>query len=77
MAKYFLLTAGDQYYPSSGDGDWIDFFETYEEAESQITRDHKIIPVDYGDDINSVKYIINGRYYDWYYIIDLKSWSYD
>jgi hypothetical protein len=58
MPKYFLLTSGDQYYPESGDGDWKGFYETYEEAESQVTRD-------------SVKYIINDCYYDWYYIIDL------
>ncbi len=31
--KKFLLTAGDDYYPSQGDMDWIGCFATYEEAE--------------------------------------------
>lgn len=70
MPNYFLLTAGDQYYPESGDGDWKGFYETYEDAESEVTREEFIIPCDYGD-IHEIKYIIRGNSYDWYYIIDL------
>jgi hypothetical protein len=33
MKKYFLLIAGDQYYPCSGTRDWKETFETYAEAE--------------------------------------------
>jgi hypothetical protein len=36
MKKPFLLIAGDGYYPSSGTGDWIDCFGTYEEAKEQV-----------------------------------------
>lgn len=72
MPKYFLLTAGDQYYPCSGNGDWIDFFETEEQAESEVTREEYEIPCDY-DDIHKMTYTIRGRTYDWYYIIDLKN----
>ena len=32
--KYFLLTAGDNYYPGEATDDWVDCFETYEEADS-------------------------------------------
>jgi hypothetical protein len=30
--KPYLLIAGDDYYPSSRTGDWIDCYETEEEA---------------------------------------------
>jgi hypothetical protein len=30
--KPYLLIAGDDYYPSSETGDWIDCYETEEEA---------------------------------------------
>lgn len=33
MQKPFLLIAGENYYPSSGTGDWVDRFTTKEEAE--------------------------------------------
>lgn len=30
--KRFLLLAGMNYYPSHGTGDWVDTFDTHEEA---------------------------------------------
>jgi len=36
--KYFLLIAGDNYYPSGDTGDWIECYETYEEALNTITE---------------------------------------
>ena len=40
--KYFLLMAGDIYYPEGGTSDWIGCFETYEEAVSKVsTVEHK------------------------------------
>ena len=33
--KPYLLIAGDNYYPSSRTGDWIDCYETEEEAKER------------------------------------------
>ena len=58
MRKPFLLTAGDHYYPSSRTGDWIECYETKEEAEEKW------------EEISSkTKYR-----YDWYEIVDLRDW---
>lgn len=65
--KYFLLVAGDQYYPESGAGDWIECFATHDEAVSKVTTRE-------GNDSNRTKYFIGERYYDWYEIINLKDW---
>lgn len=59
--KYFLLIAGDQYYPSSGTSDWIDTFPSNEEAESAVEK-------------NGETYKIRGSNYDWYYVINLQEW---
>jgi len=64
--KFFLLTAGDNYYPVRGTGDWIKTFETLEEAEAAVTK--------VTDDWRHGDYIIEGCHYDWYKIIDLRSW---
>ena len=37
--KYFLLIAGDNYYPA-GLEDWIGTFETYEEATSRVKKNN-------------------------------------
>ena len=60
--KFFLLTAGDHYYPSHGTGDWIATFETLEEAEGVVTK------------VTDQHYTIYGCRYEWYEIIDLKDW---
>ena len=62
--KTFLLTCGDEYYPSSGSCDWIACYATQEEAEEAERS------------IN----VKNERYKykcDWCKIIDLKEWMYD
>lgn len=63
--KFFILTAGDNYYPRSGTRDWIASFETIEEAEAAVTETTQS-----GDDC----YLIGGTIYDWYEIIDLRKW---
>ena len=68
--KFFLLTAGDHYYPSHGSGDWIATFATHEEAEGVVTKVSNHLTNHFADD----HYIIYGCRYDWYSIIDLKDW---
>jgi hypothetical protein len=75
MAKYFLLTAGDNLYPERADGDWKKCYETYEEAKSKI----KVIPPHTTNGIvkihHDVTYYIDGMgTFDWYEIIDLRLW---
>lgn len=68
--KPYLLIAGENYYPSAGTGDWINTFTSYEEALAVI------------ETVTSVgrrqktynRYKINNIHYDWYEIIDLKTW---
>lgn len=67
MNKRYLLIAGDTYYPSSGTRDWIGFFDTYEEAESQLTYSVGKYSDNYIDK--------NGNTYDWYHVIDLWKWT--
>jgi len=64
--KFFLLTAGDNYYPLRGTGDWIATFETLEEAEAVVTE--------VTDNLADEHYTIYGCRYEWYKIIDLRSW---
>lgn len=65
MTKPYLLIAGDCYYPSSGTGDWIDCYETVEEAREEIEyNNHRI---------NTYK--IRGRMFEWYDIVDLREWT--
>jgi len=56
--KPYLLIAGYQYYPSSGTGDWIACFETYEEAEAKWEK------------LKDEKYSL----YEWHEIVDLREW---
>ena len=66
MTKPYLLIAGDCYYPSSGTGDWIDCYETVEEAREQI---------EYDDQRINTTYKIRGRVFEWYDIVDLRDWT--
>ena len=67
MKKPYLLIAGDYYYPAVGTGDWLQCFETEEEARSVISL------------ARNGTYIINGfgnrDNYDWYKIVDLRKWT--
>lgn len=66
--KKFLLMAGVAYYPEQGTGDWIDTYETYEEARSHVTTSGESY------------YLIGCKRYkedvllDWYEIVDLEEW---
>jgi hypothetical protein len=56
--KHYLLIAGDHYYPCSKTGDWIECYETKEEAEEK-----------WEEITSKTKYR-----YDWYEIVDLRNW---
>jgi len=56
--KPYLLIAGDNYYPCSGTLDWVDCYETEEEAEEK-----------WEEITSKTKYM-----YDWYEIVDLREW---
>jgi hypothetical protein len=77
--KYFLLIAGDTYYPEGGTGDWIGCFQTYEEAVSKVSIvEHKRI-VTSGklkgqEEILRKSYQIDGSNYDWWDVEDLEVW---
>ena len=66
MKKPYLLIAGHHYYPDSGTGDWIECFESYENAYNSIT----VVK----DDRYYGSCIINGTKYQWYDIVDLRNW---
>jgi hypothetical protein len=77
--KYFLLIAGNSYYPSHDTGDWIKCFETYEEARSQVEVKKHHTFFTKGKNKGEIKdtyesYIVNGRKRDWYEIVDLREW---
>lgn len=68
--KYFLLTAGYNYYPGRADDDWHGTFETREEAEATITKDPTV-------QINGRQcydILIGNAKYDWFKVIDLRKW---
>ena len=78
--KYFLLMAGDIYYPEGGTSDWIGCFETYEEAVSKVfTVEHKQRTITKGklkvqEEITGKSYQIDGKNYDWWEVEDLQVW---
>jgi hypothetical protein len=79
--KKFLLIAGDGYYPSSGTGDWVGCFSSYEEAESKVEGVEKFTLITKGPlkgqkEYSHTEYRINGGEYlkDWYKIVDLDDW---
>lgn len=77
--KYFLLIAGDCYYPTSGAGDQIDCFETLEEAKAEVKIQETPKYFSSGKNMGQIKdvyieYFINKRRYDWYDIVDLRDW---
>jgi len=67
MNKPFLLIAGRNYYPCGGTEDWIDRFETEEQAKEAVIIDKS----------SSWGYTINGNYYDWFSIVNLDTWQKD
>ena len=63
MTHPYLLMIGHNYYPA-GLYDWVACFKTLKEAKSQITIINK-------------KIIYKNNEYDWYEIVDLRSWQKD
>jgi hypothetical protein len=77
--KYFLLMAGDNYYPQSDTRDWIGCFSTYEEAKSKVTFIEHKRTITNGklkgqEEIIGKSYQIDGINYDWWEIEDLEIW---
>lgn len=78
--KRYLLTAGDGYYPQSGDGDWVGMFETREEALALIQTETVHEYYSRGPRKGQIKSSteikkIFDRQVDWYHIIDLENWT--
>lgn len=83
MNNYFLLIAGDNYYPEGTD-DWVNTFESKTQAESCIEITKEDILFLSGPRKGKVKetkeyyeYFKEGQWYkcDWYEIIDLREWT--
>lgn len=77
MDKPYLLIAGEAYYPEAGTGDWIGFFETYEQAKSCVEIVEVEVPFRAGPRRGQVKEIrtilkVNGVKRDWYEIVDVE-----
>lgn len=77
--KYYLLIAGDHYYPQAYTNNWIKTFETYEEAKSQVTQKDFKRTITKGkrkgeEEFIFSKYIINENEYDWFDIVNLHDW---
>jgi hypothetical protein len=60
--KTYLLIAGYNYYPARDTGDWVDCYDTEEEAI---------------DKMNAMKNADDKYGPDWYKIVDLKKWMCD
>lgn len=81
MKKWFLLIAGDQYYPSFGVDDWIACFPDKESAMNTVTEVVHISQVIAGrgankrvEEVKRSTWKIGSREYDWYEIVDLRDW---
>lgn len=86
MKKPFLLIAGHNYYPGAGTSDWIGCYQNYEQAKGRVY--HEPIPLEVfergprkgqvkPDQIQLYKYKIVDCHYDWFEIIDLRTWTDD
>ena len=78
MKKPYLLIAGLNYHPEmkvipvcGGTNCWKGFFQTYEEAKSQVEYELE----DYGGGVFNEGYWVNGEWCDWYEIVDLREWT--
>lgn len=77
--NYYLLIAGHYYYPQASTDNWINCFESYEEAKAQVTQKDIKRTITKGkrkgeEEFLYSKYIINDKEYDWYDIINLQNW---
>ena len=77
--KYFLLIAGNSYYPQVGTDNWIGCFETFEEANSKASIiEHKRV-ITRGknkgqEEITGKSYRIGESIFDWFDVVDLRKW---
>jgi hypothetical protein len=80
----YLVTAGSDCYPCSGDTDWKGVYPTLEEAQAAIILDwdeEEPLPYEVGmrgnyyEDFEGPKFKIKGETYDWYDIVDLEKWK--
>jgi hypothetical protein len=79
MNHMYLLMAGDNYYPSSGNGDWIKCYASPAEAMQQVTPVQHTRVITKGKHkgdvvVTRTTYTINGSNYDWYEIVNLRDW---
>lgn len=79
--KPFLLMAGSEFYPNAGDGDWIDTFETAEDAMAEVKirgTGQSVSEIEFYPSRRSLSqqtFIIGRRRnYEWYQIVDLREW---
>jgi hypothetical protein len=66
--KRYLLIAGYDYYPGAGTTDWVDSFDSYEEALNVVE------PIQENGG-GRRGYTIRDMPCDWYEIVDLTEWS--
>jgi hypothetical protein len=75
MKKPFLLIAGYSYYPSSGTGDWIATYETFEDASAAMCMvDSERVGSGYKMSSDKSDWPTT---YDWIKIVDLREWTED
>lgn len=77
--KWFLLMAGNNYYPGFSTEDWVGAYETYDEAQSQVEELVHTRTITKGkrkgeEEVTSINYIVNKCRCDWYKIVDLRDW---
>jgi len=77
--NWFLLIAGDCYYPQAYTGDWIGCFPTFDAARAQVTDVVHKRTITKGkrkgeEEVTHTSHSINGREYDWFEIVDLREW---
>ena len=77
--KYFLLIAGDSYYPEARTGNWIACYDSESEAQAQVSLIEHKRTITKGhrkgqEETTHTSFAINGIDYDWYDIVDLRDW---
>jgi len=77
--NWYLLIAGECYYPNADTGDWIGCFPTMDAAKSKVTNIEHKRTITKGEkkgqeEVTHTTYVVNGRKCDWYEIVDLRDW---
>ena len=66
--KRYLLIAGHDYYPGAGTSNWVDSYDSYEEALNMVETMGE-------NNYGRCGYTIGDMPCDWYEIVDLNEWS--